>query len=153
MIGIPQTAARHSLQAPAFEQNTASTAARTEQVPVSGIGIDVAEGADCAVSPIHLVPQVAGICTEAPFVNAPIRAESEAPRRHFEIAPPAKRSLIFAAWKSGAIGDAPCHSSRITHKREWLMGTDLFEQSSESRSVLVASIRLHARIILARGLQ
>jgi hypothetical protein len=30
VIGVPETAPRHSFQAPAFEQNTASAAARTE---------------------------------------------------------------------------------------------------------------------------
>jgi hypothetical protein len=75
----------------------------------------MAEGADCAVSPVNLFPEVAGICTEPPFMNAPVRAESEAPGRHFEIALPAERSLVFAPRKSEAIGDAACHCSRVAH--------------------------------------
>src|ERR1700730_9448754 len=63
----------------------------------------------------HFLADVAWIGAQAPFVYAPIRAESEAAFRDLKIAPTAQITAVCPFGKIAAIGPSAGHCSLRTH--------------------------------------
>jgi hypothetical protein len=111
VIGVPQRLAREPLKPPFGEKPQPVGPARAPQLRVGRTSVD---SADCAHSPVplqNLLAKVARVGAEAPFVNAPLRAERETPRRDFETTPAAERPAAGPFRQSGAIGEAARHCS------------------------------------------
>ena len=94
MVGIPKRPAREPFEAPVCEQLLPVTPSGPLQFEVCGTGIAVADGANAAFSLEDLLAEIAWVGAKTPFVDAPVRAEGEAPRRHFEVAPAAERTTV-----------------------------------------------------------
>jgi hypothetical protein len=90
--------------------------ARPLQVEISGPAIDPADRANALVAGKYLLAQVACVCAKPPFMDAPVRTESESARGNFKTAPPAERSAIQAFFKGGSIGKPAGHGSRSAHE-------------------------------------
>jgi hypothetical protein len=77
-----------------------------ESVP-GGDGVDLADGADAAVSGEDLVAEVAGVGAETPLVDAVVGAEGAAAfGEDFEFAPAAEREVVGASGQGCACGVA-----------------------------------------------
>jgi hypothetical protein len=98
VVGIPEAAAGSD----GFESIEAQTgcpgsASGSLQRVIGRYGIDMAEVAAAMVAREDLVPEVAGIGTETPLVNAIVATEgAAAPGEDFEVAPTAERQAIRA---------------------------------------------------------
>ena len=66
---------------------------------------------------------------EAPFVNAPIRAEREAPPWDFEAAPAAKGPAAPSFRQSGAVGETTRHRPGSAQERHNIFSIKCFKQS------------------------
>jgi len=118
VIGIPQRLAGEPLELPFNEKAQPVGPTRAAQLGVGSASVD---SADCANAPVplqYLLAKVARVGAEAPFVNAPIRAERKTPRRDFETTPAAEGSAAAPFRQSGAIceaaGDCP-RSAQMVH--------------------------------------
>src|SRR6266849_5586529 len=117
MIGVPQCLARDALEPPAIEKLQSVSPARALQIQISRAGVDAANRADALVASENLLTQVACVSTKTPLVDTPVRAECEAPLRHFEVAPAAQRAPARAFLQSGSIHVAAGHGAGSTHNR------------------------------------
>jgi hypothetical protein len=106
MISVPKCLSREPLEPPFNEKPQPMGSARTAQFPVGSASVDSADRTDASVPLQNLLTKVARVGAEAPFVYAPIRAESETPRRNFEITPAAERPAVRPFRQGGAIGEA-----------------------------------------------
>jgi len=116
MIGIPQCLSREPLESPFSEKPQAMGPTRASQFPIGSAGIDSADRADAPVPLENLFAKVAGVRTEAPFVDAPIRTKCETTRRDFQATPAAKRAAVRPFWQSGSIGEAARHYPRSAQR-------------------------------------
>jgi hypothetical protein len=74
-----------------------------------GDAVESADSANTVIPPQDLFAEIARVAAELPFVHAPIGAESEASRRHFEIAPAAERASIVPGRQLGTIRASTGH--------------------------------------------
>ena len=112
VIGIPQRLAGEPLKPPFSQKPQPVGPARAAQLRVGKTSVDSADCADAPVPLQNLLAKVARVGAEAPFVNAPIRAERETPRRDFETAPAAEGPAAGPFRQSGAVGETARHGPR-----------------------------------------
>lgn len=94
-----------------------------------GQAIEAAYRAHAAVALKNTFAKVAGIAAQLPFLDAPIRAERQPPRRNFQIAPAAKATPIRPLGQTGTVRTASRHGALFSH------------QTKYSENVLNAAIR------------
>lgn len=111
VVGVPQRFTIEPLQSPFIEQLQAMRAAGAFQPGEGGAGIHAANRADAAVAGEHPIAKIARIGAELPFIDAPVRAKRESPRRNFEVAPTAERPSVCALLERGAIGESTRHGA------------------------------------------
>ena len=120
MVRIPETAAaRVKIQLPS--QRTSFACGDPLKSPIELKGIQAADCADATVSRQHPVAQIAGISSQAPFVNATIIAKRAASFRHFGPAPSAYAPAIGPALP-GAKNPAAGFFSQSAHRATFWAG-------------------------------
>jgi len=117
MVGVPQTfsAGRSETEPPFQPSLQTGSATQSLHMAPGRQAIDAAVSADTVIACHYFFADISWVGTQAPFLNAPGRAESDAALRYFQIAPPAQIAAVRAFWKPILIGPPPRHSSRGTH--------------------------------------
>ena len=115
VIGIPKSFTSQPFQAPVREQPEPMRSPGASQAGVGGAGVYLADCADAVVSEKYLLAEIARVRAEAPFADAPVRAEGEPAFRHFEGAPAAQRTSIRPLGQAGAIHETAGHGARGAH--------------------------------------
>jgi len=72
-------------------------------------------GADAAVAMEDVLAKVAGICAEAPGVDAVIGAKAAAAFGDFDAAPSAEEAAVFSAGERAVVGAASDHDAGSGH--------------------------------------
>lgn|SRR5579871_1188651 len=130
MIRVPQRFPTDPAESPVREEPRAMRPAGTLQIEIGGARVGEAKRADAAVAQEHLVAQVARVGSKTPLVHAPIRAESRASGRNFEIAPSAERSAAGALRKCILIDKTAGHGPELAHS---MSAAFAFERSTSCR--------------------
>jgi len=108
---VPKRFSANPLQSPTCEQLLPVRPARSLQVEIGGAAINTANRADALIASEYLLAQVAGVGTQTPFMDAPVRAERESARRDLQIAPAAESPAILPFIKGGSIGKPAGHGA------------------------------------------
>ncbi len=116
VIRIPKTFPYSAIQPPMPHKTGAPVAARPLESYVLRQRIHSTVGAHATVAPQYLVPQIARLRSQFPFVHAIIRAEGETPRRNLERAPAAQTSAVGSARNVLAIHPSSGHRSTGAHE-------------------------------------
>jgi hypothetical protein len=90
MVGIPERLSRTQIPL-ALGATTSGTAQFFEMSEVSNT-VQTALGTDSVIPFEDALPEVARVAPQLPFFDTPGGTKSEATRRNFQIAPPAKRT-------------------------------------------------------------
>jgi hypothetical protein len=101
----PQRFPIEPFEAPAHEKPVAVLAPRPLQFEVRRAGVGVADCANALIALEDVFAQIARIAAKAPFMDAPRRAERQAPRGNLEPAPAAQGTAIPALLKSGSVDE------------------------------------------------
>ena len=98
VVGVPEAAAGgDGLHAVEMKAGGAGWASGSFECVVGGDGVDVADGADAAITGEDLVAEIAGVGAKTPLVDAVVAAEGTAAfGEDFEIAPAAEREVVGA---------------------------------------------------------
>jgi hypothetical protein len=116
MIGIPERFA--SAQTPSGDGFSPGSASEALDVVVLGETIGSANRAHAAVPFENPVAQMAGVATQTPLLNAPIRAERQAARRNLQAAPAAQAAAVRSLRESVAAGASARHDPLRAHKEQ-----------------------------------
>ena len=92
VVGIPQAGSPQILQAQVAQHADSLRCPEPLDAAPLGDGVHSAGGADPFIAFKYLVPEVSRIGTQAPLVNAPIRAEGPPPDWNLQAAPSAQDS-------------------------------------------------------------
>ena len=108
VVSVPEAATGcDGLHAVEAEAGGAGWASGSLERVVGGDGVDVADGADAAITGEDLVAEIAGVGAETPLVDAVIGAEGAAALgEDFELAPAAEGKAVFSFRECVAFGAA-----------------------------------------------
>lgn len=109
VVRIPQRFTVDSRKTPVREQFFPVRASGPFQVKIGRTCVHVAQSADATIAYEHLLAKVAWVCAKPPFVHAPVGAEREPARRHFEIAPTAESAAILTFFERCPVGYTTRH--------------------------------------------
>lgn len=96
------------------------------QVRISGAGIDATKHTDSPVTCENLLAKIARIGAQSPLMNTIIGAESEAPRRNFQVAPAAQRTTVRPFGEVGTIGETARHGAGSAHAKSNISSIECF---------------------------
>ena len=97
VVGIPKAFAGDGFQAPIGQHQLTAGPARTLQSSKCLHAVDVTDGADAAIACKYLLPEIAGVGAQTPFIHTPCGAESKSATRNFQRAPAAESAAAFAS--------------------------------------------------------
>ena len=112
VVGVPEAAAGgDGLHAVEIQAGSAGRTPGSLEGVVGGDGVDLADGADAAITGEDLVAEVAGVGAEAPLVDAVVGAEGAAALgEDLEIAPAAEGKAVRAERQgcAGGVASGKC---------------------------------------------